>query len=75
MEEWSLQFTIPEGIVVVKEDVALRVEAGDTPKSISILRAKILNSTSLTRREDFEMSCFVDIFFNHSEVVDSLHKE
>lgn len=75
MKEGSFKFSIPVGIIVIKEDVALGVEAGNTPKSVSILRTKILDSTSLTRRKDFEMGSFIDIFFDSSEIVNSLNKK
>ena len=53
----------------------LRVEAGDAPQAVLVLRAQILHCGSLFWGEDLKMRCFVDVFFNHAEVVDSFHEE
>lgn len=62
-------------VVVVEQDASVGVEAGYSPKSISILGTQILHTTALSGRENLQMSCFVHVFLNHTIVVHSLHEQ
>jgi hypothetical protein len=75
VQEISFQLAIPETIIVVKKEVAVRVKTSYPPKSISILGTKVLDTCALPRGQDFKMCSFIDVLLEHSVVIDSLDEE
>ena len=51
------------------------VETSDSPQSVSVLRAQVLNAGSLSGGEDFEVCGFVDVFFDSAVVVDAFDED
>lgn len=62
-------------VVVVEQDVAVGVKAGDAPEPVTVLGTQVLSTGSLPGRQDLEVGCFVDIFLDESIVVDPLDEE
>ena len=62
-------------VVVVEQDVAVGVEAGDAPESVAVLGTQVLSAGSLPGGQDLEVGCLVDILLDESVVVDPLDEE
>lgn len=75
MQEGTFELFVPECVVVVKQDVSMRVEAGDAPQSVCVLGAEVFHAGALPRRKDLEVGRFVDVLLDLTEVVDTLHEQ
>lgn len=62
-------------VVVVEQDASVGVEAGYSPKSISVLGTQILHTAALSGRKNLQMSCLVYVLLYHTIVVHSLHEQ